>query len=312
MSYIGNEPIVSATRTVTEVTATAGQTSFTPNGGYTVGFLDVFINGSKLTNTDFTATNGTTVTLNEAAQAGDIVRLEALGTFLTSSAVPLTGGNITGNLNVSGNLGVGTTSPGARLQVSGEAIFGGAGTYQTVSVNNNSTTGGGSFAVQQNGNTRGGISVSGAWLGDTSSDLSIYATAPNIRFYTNNSSSERMRITSGGDLQFNSGYGSVATAYGCRAWVNFNGTGTVAIRSSGNVSSITDNGTGDYTLNFTTAFPDTNYSFVGSLRREAAGFAAGVVSPGSTDGKSTSSLQVRTGYATTQYDYPEINVSIFR
>jgi hypothetical protein len=63
-----------------------------------------------------------------------------------------------------------------------------------------------------------------------------------------------------GDLQMNSGYGSVATAFGCRAWVNFNGTGTVAIRASGNVSSITDNGTGNYTVNFTTAMPDANYS----------------------------------------------------
>jgi hypothetical protein len=47
----------------------------------------------------------------------------------------------------------------------------------------------------------------------------------------------------------------------CRAWVNFNGTGTVAIRSSYNVSSITDNGVGDYTVNFTTAMPDANYGF---------------------------------------------------
>ena len=62
---------------------------------------------------------------------------------------------------------------------------------------------------------------------------------------------------------FNSGYGSAAIAYGCRAWVNFNGTGTVAIRASGNVTSITDNGTGNYTVNFTTAMPDANYSTVG-------------------------------------------------
>lgn len=47
-----------------------------------------------------------------------------------------------------------------------------------------------------------------------------------------------------------------------KAWVNFNGTGTVAIRASMNVSSITDNGTGDYTVNFTTAMPDANYNFV--------------------------------------------------
>ncbi len=70
-----------------------------------------------------------------------------------------------------------------------------------------------------------------------------------------------LALTSG-DLQFNSGYGSVATAYGCRAWVNFNGTGTVAIRASGNVSSITDSGVGTYRVNFTTALVDANYSCV--------------------------------------------------
>ena len=48
--------------------------------------------------------------------------------------------------------------------------------------------------------------------------------------------------------------------YSCRAWVNFNGTGTIAIRASGNVTSITDNGTGDYTVNFTNAMSDANYS----------------------------------------------------
>lgn len=50
-----------------------------------------------------------------------------------------------------------------------------------------------------------------------------------------------------------------APIYPCRAWVNFNGTGTVAIRASGNVSSITDNSTGSYTVNFTTAISDANY-----------------------------------------------------
>jgi hypothetical protein len=49
-----------------------------------------------------------------------------------------------------------------------------------------------------------------------------------------------------------------------KAWVNFNGTGTVAIRDSFNVSSITDNGTGDYTVNFTTAMPNANYIAIGS------------------------------------------------
>lgn len=62
-----------------------------------------------------------------------------------------------------------------------------------------------------------------------------------------------------------------APSYSCRAWVNFNGTGTVAIRASGNVSSITDNGTGDYTVNFTTAMPDANYAVVGMADRDGNG-----------------------------------------
>ena len=60
-----------------------------------------------------------------------------------------------------------------------------------------------------------------------------------------------------------------APIYACRAWVNFNGTETVAIRASGNVSSITDNGAGQYTVNFTTAMPDENYSVVLGSRQDA-------------------------------------------
>jgi uncharacterized protein (AIM24 family) len=77
-----------------------------------------------------------------------------------------------------------------------------------------------------------------------------------------------------GDLSFNSGYGSAAVAYGCRAWVNFNGTGTVAIRASGNVSSITDNGSGTYTVNFTTALTDTNYAAVSMAGQYGGGVSA--------------------------------------
>jgi hypothetical protein len=69
-----------------------------------------------------------------------------------------------------------------------------------------------------------------------------------------------VNVDASDNLQFDSGYGSTATAYGCRAWVNFNGTGTVAIRDSGNVSSITDLGTADHQVNFATAMPDANYA----------------------------------------------------
>jgi hypothetical protein len=65
-----------------------------------------------------------------------------------------------------------------------------------------------------------------------------------------------------------------APTYACRAWVNFNGTGVVAIRASGNVSSITDNGTGDYTVNFTTAMPDADYSAVATTEYLTGGQGA--------------------------------------
>ena len=61
-----------------------------------------------------------------------------------------------------------------------------------------------------------------------------------------------------------------APIYACRAWVNFDGTGTVAIRASGNVSSITDNGPGDYTVNFTTAMEDANYAVETAARATAS------------------------------------------
>jgi hypothetical protein len=60
-----------------------------------------------------------------------------------------------------------------------------------------------------------------------------------------------------------------APVYACRAWVNFDGTGTPAIREDGNVSSITDNGTGDYTVNFTTAMPDADYCMSASANSGA-------------------------------------------
>lgn len=74
--------------------------------------------------------------------------------------------------------------------------------------------------------------------------------------------------------KFTTAVGS-APSYACRAWVNFNGTGTVAIRASGNVSSITDNRTGDYTVNFTTAMPDANYGVNGLSSADSVEYGDG-------------------------------------
>ena len=105
----------------------------------------------------------------------------------------------------------------------------------------------------------------------------------------------------------------------CRAWVNFNGTGTVAIRASFNVSSITDNGTGNYTVNFTNAMPDANYAFTigaGQLNLDTIQYASIHASNanGTATLKSTTQLQIATGRTNTAtlIDNAEVNIAIFR
>lgn len=105
-----------------------------------------------------------------------------------------------------------------------------------------------------------------------------------------------------------------APLYAARAWVNFNGTGTVAIRVAGNVSSITDNGVGDYTINFTTAMPDANYAIVGTASTISG--SLGIVSSltDATDfNKTTTSVRVGTySSGAALVDFPSVNVVIFR
>jgi len=186
-------------------------------------------------------------------------------------------------LNASGgNVGIGNNNPSQKLHIASSS-----GTYVQVQNTGNSI------------NAYYGVDTGGGWMGTSTNH---YAA-----FYTNNT--ERMRITSGGDLQFNSGYGSVATAYGCRAWVNFNGTGTVAIRASGNVTSITDNGTGDYTVNFTNAMPDANYVIAGTSGLDSTD-ANIRRNTGST---LTGSVRINTmTYLASNVDRDVVNIMVFR
>ena len=96
-----------------------------------------------------------------------------------------------------------------------------------------------------------------------------------------------------------------------KAWVNFNGTGTVAIRASFNVSSITDNGTGNYTINFTTAMPDANYVASCTAQDTNTNMTNGVSATGVSF--ATSSCQVKCGaYSSGVFDPAVFCVAIFR
>jgi hypothetical protein len=108
--------------------------------------------------------------------------------------------------------------------------------------------------------------------------------------------------------------GSAEASGLCKAWVNFNGSGVVAIRASYNVSSITDNGTGDYTVNFTTALADANYAVAGHCG--SPGALVGVLhAPVTSAGnKTASSLRISTYSLPSgaKFDATFVDITIFR
>jgi hypothetical protein len=119
----------------------------------------------------------------------------------------------------------------------------------------------------------------------------------------------------GGSQGFVTPTSGSAPYYGARAFVNFNGTGTVAIRSAGNVSSITDLGTGIYLVNFTTAMPDTNYTLLGTSEHDAGTSVDFLVIDGDVTVSSPSASSVRINIITFQgsaRDSRFCNVAIFR
>jgi hypothetical protein len=94
--------------------------------------------------------------------------------------------------------------------------------------------------------------------------------------------------------------------------VNFNGSGTVAIRASGNVSSITDNGSGDYTVNFTNAMTDTSYAFTGTSEGAGAGNSFIGVEQHQATAPTSSALRILVKQGASSLDRAIVCVSIFR
>jgi len=171
-----------------------------------------------------------------------------------------------------GNVGIGTPAPSGPLSVTPLQYSTGTASQALLVVTGVGTTFTaamvGSQLVFANGVSAGTIT---AFINATTINVSISQTVTSQAYkisYTGLQVSTVGNVVIGGNLAFNSGFGSTSTAYGCRAWINFIGA-TAVIRGSGGVSSLTRASAGNYTINYTTAMPDINYSAVATKQSNA-------------------------------------------
>jgi hypothetical protein len=173
-------------------------------------------------------------------------------------------------IDSSGNVGIGAISGGARLDL---AAIGSVTVYARV----RNAVGLLDLNVLSTGDSYVTANTAGKYLGLGAGGSERFRIGPAGQFGIGGATygTSGQVLTSGGasaapswstaaaPAALSTASGS-APSYSARAWVNFNGSGTVAIRASGNVTSITDRGTGQYTVNLTTAMQDTNYAVVGT------------------------------------------------
>lgn len=155
---------------------------------------------------------------------------------------------------------------------------------------------------------------------DTSGQINIQSNGTTVLGVTSTGASVTGTQSISDNLSFNSGYGSSAVSYGCRAWVNFNGSGTPAIRVARNVSSITDYGDMYYGINFSTAMPDANYAWSASgsnVNNDAGTNFTGWTTTSPGNNQNTNALNIRglniyNGGANQSGDCALVTVAIFR
>jgi hypothetical protein len=252
------------------------------------------------------------------------------GTLTSCTGLPLTTG-VTGTLPIA-NGGTGTST----AFTTGSVVFAGAsGTYTQDNANffwddTNNRLGigissptallhvktSGTGVAQANftadlGTNNGRNLLLTAPSTDSASEPFTWSTGNSIAFTID--ATERMRIDSSGLLQFDNGYGSVATAFGCRAWVKFTTpSGVPTIVGSGNVSSLTDGGAGITTVNFTNAMPDSNYAVSGFTQIGSTNVYTKAFASATNDTWSSSAVLVRTASGTSQWSDGITSVAIFR
>lgn len=291
--YIGSKASVVSSgaerKKVFDITATT--TSLT-GCSYTPNQVHVFHNGVRLVDgTDYTATDGSTVTLTTAAQSGDEVVVISYATFQTSDTVSASAG--------------GTFSNAVTIDANGATVL-------TV---DRATSDGTIIDLQKDGSSVGSVGAATAsgvtsiyagnddtalWFrngidavtpfsisGNTTRDAAINIGQSGGRFkdlYLSGSISDGTNSATVAQIVSGGGAGSIV------AFVNFNGTNN-SIRNSGNVSSITDHGTGQYTINFSSALSTANYSWSYGVSDGGSASNPRTMNPTDTSTKSTTAFR---------------------
>ena len=279
MPFIGNQPAEKYSSFQKQDFTTSATTSYTLDHPVANGNeIALFINFVRQEPTAAYTASGTSLTLTSATTSSDDMYCVYLGKAVQT--VTPASGSVTGDMlskplnydsgtlyldDTNNRVGIGTTSPNAELEVKAD----------TPEIRIDATSASGrNYKIHSDGDELyiEGIGSSGSLQIGEDGTYGVQAD-----FGT-------------GELKFNSGYGSAATAYGCRAWVNFTQVGTQTIRGSGGVSSLTDQGTGATDVNFSTNMPDTNYA-------ECLSLARGLLSTGAQQFPITVPNAANVGYA---------------
>lgn len=257
---------------------------------------------SNVTGTVAIANGGTgQTTANNAFNALVPSQTGNSGKYLTTNGTTTSWGTISNTGTVTS---VAATVPsflsvsGSPITTSGTLAISYSGTALPVANGGTGITSFGSGVATWLG-TPSSANLAAAVTDETGSGALVFGTSPTLT--TPNINSAQIATVSGS-----------APLYMCRAWVNFNGTGTVAIRGSGNVSSITDNGTGDYTVNFTTAMSDANYAANVTGNVDATGnYGYSMAAPYNAS-PTTSAIRLAISNPAVRVDAAFMFVSIFR
>ena len=228
--------------------------------------------------------------LKNEASSTNTIKLNSDGSCSLNNAV------LDGVVTISGALGFGTASLPTSSDMGGVLLSGSlTSSNPTIVLTSTANLSGGMLVTGEGipaGTTLTNIFTNAS--GTLSSNATATTTFKPVTFYRNDKLLTPASV--GGQL--------------CRAWVNFDGTGTVAIRAAYNVTSITDNGTGDYTVNFTTAMPDVNYSYALSGRQSSS--TCGHLSPHTFANGSFRFQTFNVDDTPGIRDYDFVSVAIFR